>query len=77
VCRSGKAGHDTATVRCRTHYSRRPLDAFTAESFGGPDRFSRELDFAHLMTRDTEIINHVESDKRKADGAFRFDVSTN
>jgi hypothetical protein len=29
------------------------------------------------MTRDTEIINHVESDKRKADGAFRFDVSTN
>jgi hemoglobin len=25
------------------------LTAFTAESFGGPDRFSRELDFAHLI----------------------------
>jgi hemoglobin len=25
------------------------LTAFTGESFGGPDRFSRELDFAHLI----------------------------
>ncbi len=25
------------------------LTAFTAESFGGPDRFSRELSFAHLI----------------------------
>jgi hemoglobin len=25
------------------------LTAFTAESFGGPDRFSRELGFAHLI----------------------------
>lgn len=25
------------------------LTAFTAESFGGPDRFSRELGFAHLL----------------------------
>jgi hemoglobin len=25
------------------------LAAFTAESFGGPDRFSRELGFAHLI----------------------------
>jgi hemoglobin len=26
------------------------LTAFTAESFGGPDRFTRELGFAHLIT---------------------------
>ena len=26
------------------------LTAFTAESFGGPDRFSRELGFAHIIT---------------------------
>ena len=25
------------------------LTAFTAESFGGPDRFSRELGFTHLI----------------------------
>jgi hemoglobin len=25
------------------------IAAFTAESFGGPDRFSRELGFAHLI----------------------------
>ncbi|KAA0018473.1 group II truncated hemoglobin [Antrihabitans cavernicola] len=25
------------------------LSAFTAESFGGPDRFTRELGFAHLI----------------------------
>jgi hemoglobin len=25
------------------------LTAFTAESFGGPDRFTRELSFAHLI----------------------------
>jgi hemoglobin len=25
------------------------LTAFTAESFGGPDRFSREIGFAHLI----------------------------
>jgi hemoglobin len=35
--------------------SRRPehvdhLTAFTAESFGGPDRFTRELGFAHLIS---------------------------
>src|SRR5918911_951398 len=27
-----------------------PLPAFTAESFGGPDRFSRELGFWHLIS---------------------------
>ncbi|MEV0067522.1 MULTISPECIES: group II truncated hemoglobin [unclassified Amycolatopsis] len=26
------------------------LTSFTAESFGGPDRFSRELGFAHLIS---------------------------
>src|SRR3954464_190375 len=26
-----------------------PLSAVTAETFGGPDRFSRELGFAHLI----------------------------
>jgi hemoglobin len=26
------------------------LTAFTAESFGGPDRFTRELGFAHLIS---------------------------
>jgi hemoglobin len=26
------------------------LTAFTAEPFGGPDRFSRELGFAHLIS---------------------------
>jgi len=26
------------------------LTAFTAESFGGPDRFSRQLGFAHLIS---------------------------
>src|SRR4051794_27597323 len=26
-----------------------PLTAFTAESFGGPDRFSREVGFDHLI----------------------------
>ena len=26
------------------------LTAFTAETFGGPDRFSRELGFAHLIS---------------------------
>jgi hemoglobin len=26
------------------------LTAFTSESFGGPDRFSRELGFAHLIS---------------------------
>ena len=31
-----------------THVDR--LTAFTAESFGGPDRFSRELGFAHLIS---------------------------
>jgi hemoglobin len=33
------------------------LTAFTAESFGGPDRFSRELGFAHLIAvhRDLQI----------------------
>jgi hemoglobin len=31
-----------------THVDR--LTAFTAESFGGPDRFSRELGFGHLIS---------------------------
>ena len=31
-----------------THVDR--LSAFTAESFGGPDRFSRELGFGHLIS---------------------------
>jgi hemoglobin len=35
------------------------LTAFTGESFGGPDRFSRELDFAHLIAvhRGLQIID--------------------
>ena len=32
------------------------LTAFTAESFGGPDRFSRELGFAHLI----EVHRHLD-----------------
>jgi hemoglobin len=31
------------------------LTAFTAESFGGPDRFTRELGFAHLI----EVHRHL------------------
>jgi len=36
------------------------LTAFTAESFGGPDRFSRELGFAHLIAvhRGLQITEH-------------------
>lgn len=33
----------------RPHHVDR-LTAFTAESFGGPDRFSRELGFGHLIS---------------------------
>lgn len=32
------------------------LTAFTAESFGGPDRFTRELGFAHLIN----VHRHLE-----------------
>ena len=32
------------------------LTAFTAESFGGPDRFTRELGFAHLI----EVHRHLQ-----------------
>jgi hemoglobin len=31
------------------------LTAFTAESFGGPDRFTRELGFAHLIDVHREL----------------------
>ena len=36
------------TERVPTHVDH--LTWFTAESFGGPDRFTRELGFAHLIT---------------------------
>src|SRR6202167_4046232 len=32
------------------------LTAFTAESFGGPDRFTRELGFAHLI----DVHRHLQ-----------------
>ena len=34
------------------------LTAFTAESFGGPDRFSRELGFAHLIAVHRGLQDH-------------------
>lgn len=38
------------------------LTAFTAESFGGPDRFSRELGFAHLIAVHRRL--HIREDQR-------------
>jgi hemoglobin len=39
------------------------LTAFTAESFGGPDRFSRELGFQHLI--DVHRGLHITEQQRK------------
>jgi hemoglobin len=39
------------------------LTAFTAESFGGPDRFSRELGFAHLI--DVHRHLHITEPQRR------------
>jgi hemoglobin len=39
------------------------LTAFTAESFGGPDRFSRELSFAHLI--DVHRGLHITEEQRQ------------
>jgi hemoglobin len=39
------------------------LTAFTAESFGGPDRFSRELGFAHLI--DVHRGLHITEEQRQ------------
>ena len=39
------------------------LTAFTAESFGGPDRFSRELGFAHLI--DVHRHLHIGEEQRQ------------
>jgi hemoglobin len=61
------------------------LTAFTAESFGGPDRFSRELGFAHLIAvhrglqiteaqrrRFVELYMHaLDTAQMPADPAFR------
>jgi hemoglobin len=61
------------------------LTAFTAESFGGPDRFSRELGFAHLISvhcglRITEeqrrrfvelYLSALDTAEMPADPAFR------
>jgi hemoglobin len=38
------------------------LTAFTAESFGGPDRFSRELGFAHLIAVHRGL--HIREEQR-------------
>ncbi len=38
------------------------LTAFTAESFGGPDRFSRELGFRHLI--DVHRGLHISEEQR-------------
>src|SRR6185436_2178945 len=38
------------------------LTAFTAESFGGPDRFTRELGFAHLI--DVHRNLHITEEQR-------------
>jgi hemoglobin len=40
------------------------LAAFTAESFGGPDRFSRELGFAHLISVHRGLRINEEQRKR-------------
>lgn len=39
------------------------LTAFTAESFGGPDRFTRELGFAHLI--DVHRGLHIQEEQRQ------------
>jgi hemoglobin len=39
------------------------LTAFTAESFGGPDRFSRELGFQHLI--DVHRGLHITEEQRR------------
>lgn len=39
------------------------LTAFTAESFGGPDRFSRELGFAHLVAVHRGL--HITEEQRQ------------
>jgi hemoglobin len=39
------------------------LTAFTAESFGGPDRFSRELGFAHLIA--VHRCLHITEEQRQ------------
>src|SRR3984885_798025 len=39
------------------------LTAFTAESFGGPDRFTRELGFAHLI--DVHRHLHITEEQRE------------
>jgi hemoglobin len=39
------------------------LTAFTAESFGGPDRFSRELGFRHLI--DVHRNLHITEEQRQ------------
>jgi hemoglobin len=38
------------------------LTAFTAESFGGPDRFSREFGFAHLIAVHRDL--HIREEQR-------------
>src|SRR5438046_10652849 len=40
------------------------LTAFTAESFGGPDRFSRELGFEHLISVHRELKITEEQRRR-------------
>lgn len=40
------------------------LTAFTAESFGGPDRFTRELGFAHLINIHRHLRMTEEQRKR-------------
>jgi hemoglobin len=50
-----------------THVER--LTAFTAESFGGPDRFSRELGFGHLI----DVHRHLgitEEQRRRFVGLY-------
>jgi hemoglobin len=39
------------------------LTAFTAESFGGPDRFSRELGFEHLISVHRDL--HITEEQRQ------------
>jgi hemoglobin len=39
------------------------LTAFTAESFGGPDRFTRQLGFAHLI--DVHRHLHITEEQRE------------
>jgi hemoglobin len=39
------------------------LTAFTSESFGGPDRFTRELSFAHLI--EVHRGRHISEEQRQ------------